>query len=153
MLVRAKVPPLSKIEGGSERCQGKRCGVCPYIRKTSEFMDNKGVRYEIRAGKLNCNSTNVVYLLSCKTCSAQYVGSCTTKFRLRFNNYKSSNGRHKVKTVPQQHLHDHFDQPDHHGFQDFEFTIIDQGNSLECLRKRDIFTPAQSSVPLQQAPN
>ena len=35
-----------------------------------------------------CNSNNVVYLLSCKVCHAQYVGSTTTKFRVRFNNHK-----------------------------------------------------------------
>ena len=39
--------------------------------------------------RLDCNSRNVVYLISCKVCGVQYVGSTTTKFRLRFNNHKS----------------------------------------------------------------
>ena len=34
---------------------------------------------------LDCNSRNVVYLISCKVCGVQYVGSTTTKFRLTFN--------------------------------------------------------------------
>ena len=38
---------------------------------------------------LNCNSTKVVYLPSCKVCGVQYVGSTTTRFPLRFNNHKS----------------------------------------------------------------
>ena len=39
--------------------------------------------------RLDCNSRNVVYLINCKVCGLQYVGSTTTKFRLRFNNHKS----------------------------------------------------------------
>ena len=34
--------------------------------------------------ELDRNSSNVVYLLSCKVCHVQYVGSATTKFRLSF---------------------------------------------------------------------
>ena len=37
--------------------------------------------------QLDCNSNNVVYLLTCKVCGLQYVGSTSTKFRLRFNNH------------------------------------------------------------------
>ena len=36
---------------------------------------------------LNCNSSNVLYLMTCKKCALQYVGSTITKFRLRFNNH------------------------------------------------------------------
>ena len=140
MLVRAKVPPLNNIiAGGSERCHGKRCGVCPFVKETSQFTDKNGRTYDIRANKLNCNSCNVVYLLTCKTCRVQYVGSCTTKFRMRFNNYKSCNSRHNLKTVPQQELHIHFDEPGHNGFDDFEFTLIDQGSDLNSVRKREMF--------------
>ena len=139
LLVRARVPSLCKIKGESGKCLGKRCGVCAAIKTTSDFCDNKGKSYKIRAGSLNCNSSNVVYLLTCKVCKIQYVGSCTTKFRLRFNNYKSCYDRHKVKSVPQQQLHSHFDKVDHNGFSDFEFTLIDQGNDLNCVRKREMF--------------
>ena len=39
----------------------------------------------------NCDSSNVVYLMECKVCGVQYVGSTCTPFRLRFNNYKVCN--------------------------------------------------------------
>ena len=32
---------------------------------------------------------NVVYLITCKKCEKQYVGSCIITFRTRFNNYGS----------------------------------------------------------------
>ena len=88
---------------------------------------------------MDCNSDYVVYLLSCKSCGIQYVGSCTTKFRLRVNNYKSCNKRHLTQAVPQAGLHDHFDLPGHNGLQDFQFTLIDKGDSLDSVRKRERF--------------
>ena len=139
MLVRAKVPQLGDRTGKSEGCEGKRCGVCPFIKTTSEFDSKTGQRFAIRDFKLNCNSKNVVYLLSCKSCGIQYVGSCTTKFRLRFNNYKSCNSRHLTKTVPQQNLHNHFDLLNHKGMSDFEFTLIDQGSDEKSVRKKERF--------------
>ena len=139
MLVRAKVPTLGDNKGQSEPCLGKRCGVCPFVKNTSEFVCKNGKKYNIRSSIMNCSSSNVVYLLTCKRCGIQYVGSCTTPFRARFSNYKSCNKYHKEKTVPQQELHNHFDLPGHNGFEDFEYTLIDQGDSLESVRKRERF--------------
>ena len=139
MLVRAKVPPLIRENGNSESCLGKRCRICPFIENSTQFASMDGTIYEIRQPNLNCNSSNIVYLLSCKTCGIQYVGSCTTKFRLRFNNYKSCNRKHFDQIVPQQHLHNHFDEPGHNGMSDFKFTLIDQAENEKCLRKRERF--------------
>ena len=44
--------------------------------------------YKKREGlHLDCNSENVIYLITCKNCKKQYVGSCFTRFCLRFNDY------------------------------------------------------------------
>lgn len=153
MLVRAKVPLKENIQGKSESCSGKRCGVCPFVRNTSEFTSKDGKKFSIRKPNLNCNSTNVVYLLTCKTCGVQYVGSCATKFRLRFNNYKSCNDRHFHKIVPQQSLHNHFDLPGHNAFSDFDFTLIDQGENETCVRKRERFWQYQLNTFLPQGLN
>ena len=139
MLVRAKVPPVVEIEGKSEGCLKKSCSVCPHVKTTSEFTSKDGQTYSIRGSKLNCNSTNVVYLLECKSCAIQYVGSCTTTFKKRFYNYRSCNNRHLQTNVPQQHIHEHFDLPDHNAFSDFNFILIDQGSDLNSVRKRERF--------------
>ena len=88
LLVRAKVPPLYKKEGSCGPCNKPRCKICPRITKSTTFksFSNSGV-YQIRPEYLNCSSQFAVYLISCKTCGKQYVGS-TADFRLRFNNYK-----------------------------------------------------------------
>ena len=51
----------------------------------NEFKStNTGEVYKINF-HFHCNNEYVVYLLTCKICRKQYVGSTITKFRLRFN--------------------------------------------------------------------
>ena len=40
-------------------------------------------------GSFSCNRSNVVYIISCKNCEDQYVGS-TTDFKARFRIHKSA---------------------------------------------------------------
>ena len=86
------------------------CGVCQIINETQTFSNKEGDRtYEIRSDSLDCNSGNVVYLVQCKTCNMQYVGSASTKFRLRLNNYKYCLRKYEEQqSVPQMSFHAHF---------------------------------------------
>ena len=66
--------------------------VCKYVK------DSKSLQYKVSQsikikGENNCNSKMIVYLVNCKCCQQQYVGSTSTRFRLRFNNYKSCHNR------------------------------------------------------------
>ena len=65
----------------------------------------------------------------------------STKFRIRFNNYKKDHRNYNLKkSVPQASFHSHFNQPDHHGMEDWSFTIIDQTHSdINFLRQRECF--------------
>ena len=73
---------------------------------------------------------------------AQYVGSTTTKFRLRFNNHKvrfrahsglSFEGRNKDDL-----LYRHFFGPGHHGLEDVSIQLIDRGSGEEsALRDKE----------------
>ena len=96
----------------------------------------------------------MVYLLECKTCAIQYVGSTgkevgDTKFRHRVNDYKSKHKKflerkgagtlEKGKPVSQAALHSHFAQHGHNGVGDFSFKIIDGAGSLKEIRKKESF--------------
>ena len=95
ILVRAKLPQKDN-ETGCGKCGSSRCDVCNYLETSRTFSNkNASKEYEIRKGALNCNSTNVIYLMQCKVCSLQYVGSTKTKFRYRFNNYKSKHLKYR----------------------------------------------------------
>ena len=59
------------------------------IEETKTFQNkDKKETFDIRKGILNCTTNLVVYLIGCKSCSKQYVGSIITLFRSHFNNYK-----------------------------------------------------------------
>ena len=52
-------------------------------------------KYKIK-GILKCDSRNVIYLISCKCCGKQYVGS-VTDFKERFRIHKSDTNTDKVR--------------------------------------------------------
>ena len=89
----------------------------------------------------NCNSLNVVYLITCRICGLQYVGSTTTKFRARFNNHKSRMRRHRNLDRAQREqddmLYRHFWSVGHSGLKDIKIQLIDRVNKSEDLRNKE----------------
>ena len=151
-LVRATLPtPFDENqEAGSKGCKHQRCLTCLNVQTTDKFVNSCGSRdFRIRKGPHNCNTANVVYLLRCKTCGIQYVGSSKPPFRQRFNNYATQHRNYrkrqklgtlsKGKSVPQQSLHKHFAQSDHNGIPDMIFTLIDSGTDHKDARKRESY--------------
>ena len=79
--------------------------ICLYITKACEEV------FKIQNGPLNFNSEQVLYLLRCKICdNIPYVGKAKTKFRFRFDNYKSKHRyfRKEKQKVPQKRFHSHY---------------------------------------------
>ena len=78
-----------------------------------------------------------MYLITCKVCGLQYVGSISTKFRLRFNNHKSRLRAHsrksKIDKESDDFVYKHFHGPGHHGLQDVSVQIIDKVQNNEKL--------------------
>ena len=96
LLIRTKFQ-WKKKHGNSCGCRGKRYEVCTVLEEKNTFT-NKEVSdiYKIREGlHLDFNSENVVYLITCKKCKKQDVGSCITRCRTRFNNYRSCHRKFK----------------------------------------------------------
>ena len=90
-LVRAKVSkavhPPPPLVGP---CKKSRCQICPVIQTDNVIKSCvSGHSYRVKCEFANCDTSNIVYVLSCKLCDLQYVGSTVTKFRTRFNNHRS----------------------------------------------------------------
>ena len=97
-LVSVKIKCKPSSDNKISPCCRSRCQIFPFIAETKTFQNmDKSKTFDIRKGILNCNSNLVVYLIECKSCSKQYVGSTITPFRSRFHNYKS--GPRKVSKV------------------------------------------------------
>jgi hypothetical protein len=61
---------------------------CPILKEGTHFTSNNTKRtYPIRQ-KLNCDSSYVIYLGTCKKCRGQYVGKSQTPFKKRHSNHK-----------------------------------------------------------------
>ena len=89
-LAKAKLPKLDQ-SGRYEPCGKKNCLVCDSIITTTTFTTEACQEtFKIQKGPLNCDSEKVLYLLKCKVCGGvPYVRKAKTKFRYKFNNYKS----------------------------------------------------------------
>ena len=71
---------------------------------------------------------------------APYVGKAKTKFRYRFNNYKSKNRafRKGNQKKNQKRFHDHYCLDGHLGIDDWDFTLFEQCKTLkEAERERE----------------
>ena len=117
--------------------------ICPFRKNTFQNKD-KSETFGIRKGILNCSSSLVVYLVQCKSCSRQYVGSTITPFRTRFNNYKG--GARKVSkfypskcNVYQEQFQCHFNSQGHNCMEDWKITIIDSARNVLELRRRESY--------------
>ena len=97
-LVRTKMYPMER-KAGSCKCKGNRCQVCLNVSETETFTSTvTHMSYKINHS-FDCNDKCLIYLLTCKTCLKQYVGSTTDCFRYRWNNYKCNEGRLVCKNI------------------------------------------------------
>ena len=152
-LVRAKLPSIDEelMEKGTFRCNGRRsCQICPLMKEGDTFQNSDSTRsFKNFSGRFDCNSDLVVYLLQCESCNMKYVGSTKTKFRQRFNVYKSyfrtyarkhnENSLDKGKPVPQASFFSHFFENGRNGNFWVGIKIIDGADDVFSLRRRELF--------------
>ena len=84
----------------------------------------------------------MLYLLKCKVCGGfPYVEKAKTKFRCRFNNYKSKQKafRKGNQKVPQKRFHAHYCLNGHSGIDDWKFVIFTRSETHEQLQEREAF--------------
>ena len=124
---------------GSSKCGSKRCQVCLNVSETYIFESFQTKRqYKINQ-HLNNNDKCLIYLLSCKTCGLQYLGSATDRFRLRWNNYKDNDRKaQRGEEHMQPELSEHFHSEEHNGFlQDCNITLIEKTDSSDPTRREE----------------
>ena len=107
-LISLSLYPQTVTESASRvsKCNESRCDICKsYTVFENEFTCTAtGKTYKVRA-VLTCKSENVVYLLGCKKCKQQYVGSALeSKFKRRFRVHKSDINTGKVRCGVAKHF-------------------------------------------------
>ena len=118
-------------------CGKPRCKTCLNVQEVGTFRSLiDGRQYRINH-RLDCDDRSLVYLLSCKICSRQYVSQTTDKFRFRRNNYKACQRKAvRGEEHQQNYFRQHFLTEDHNGLiEDCEICLIDKTDSSDPTRR------------------
>ena len=138
--------PTTVVENpGCRKCGS--CSVsCPVLVEGSKFTStNTKKTYSIQK-KLDCNSSFVIYLSTCKRCKGQYVGKSTTPLKRRHSNH-----RQEIKKDIGGLGHHYGSGKGCSYPQDFSIQIIDQVDEgdKEALAKREVYWQNQLRVYVQ----
>ncbi len=90
-------------------CNSTKCKVCPSIDSKGTFCSSITGTCFSASYNATCATRNVIYLISCKKCSIQYVGETTQPLRVRFNQHRNAVFNKKKDTL----IVRHFNQRDH----------------------------------------
>ncbi|OCT91777.1 hypothetical protein XELAEV_18014832mg [Xenopus laevis] len=90
---------------GCFKCGASRCITCKYLEKTLEFTSSstKNKKCTIRH-YMNCDTKNLVYVLTCKKCQKQYVGQTGRKLNDRIREHVSSITKENCVTPVAKHF-------------------------------------------------
>jgi len=105
---------------GMHRCSSSRCKACNYIKPDCVFKSTYNGRCFKLKNKFTCKSVNVIYLITCKRCSKQYVGQTGRALGERICDHLSNIRTHKSTPVAL-----HFNLPEHL-LTDFCITAIEK---------------------------
>ena len=121
---------------------------CLYISETDIFESFQTKRQYKINHHLDCNDKCLIYLLSCKICGLQYVGSTTYRFRSRWNNYKDNDRKaQRGEEHLQPELFEHFHSEKHNGFlQDCSITLIDKTDGSDLTRREEYWRVVPKTV-------
>ena len=137
ILMPSILPPIKHQNPGSFKCNRKKCIICEkHVTEGQSFQScQTQEQFQLR-GNFNCDTKNIIYLISCKKChGAQYVGQSQNSLRERFYLHRSHIGKNKGTPLTM-----HFNEHDH-SLDDMKCMIIEKvfGESQDQRLRRESF--------------
>ena len=124
LLVKARIAPVQKRQtfrkvNGMKKCNN--CNICPFVKEcksvTSSFS-SANVSINCLA---NCDTSNVIYVISCDKCNEQYIGQTGRPIKQRIKEH--------LRYVKNNSLSEptglHFNLPGH-DFSMLKFTVLER---------------------------
>ena len=137
-LIRAKLPkPASRpkrASKGMKKCFkfGKGCPVCPFVDQFSLIKSSQtNVSVQINTS-VNCQDENIIYCISCKQCTLQYIGTTERSFQKRISEHRDYI---KFKDLSQP-CGRHFNQRGH-SLSDMSATVMEKVFSSDKLLREE----------------
>ena len=116
-------PPENQAPKKSKRCSRKNCRYCNKLIKSGHIRSPITHRQYDTIRNCDCETNNIIYCISCKKCSKQYVGHTKRTLRERmcehFRFISQNNNSHSVGR--------HFNDPDHRGLTDVDIFVLQFG--------------------------
>jgi len=126
-LVHAKIlpdtdPNLIQLRKQQRQCIANKCRYCPRLDHTGRITNiTSGQSYSTKT-ETTCNSNNLIYCISCKTCSKLYVGQTKNTIKERFKShfYSITNPLKSDTTVGR-----HYSDSSHNGLDDVQIFVLE----------------------------
>ena len=135
-LVRAKLSKPSKYQTrrklGMKKCGKPFCDLCPFVKEGNKVKMRNRIWYITR--HLNCESSNICYLIECQKdkCKERYIGETEHSLRTRFTQHRGYVNNNQTKRATGYH----FNLPGH-SVSDMKVTILEKVKyNTEAYRKQ-----------------
>ena len=69
-------------------CGAPKCKTCPMLVSSDEFSSHTSGQLFKMKSRASCKSSNVIYFITCRSCSLQYVGKTSQPLHLRVNGHR-----------------------------------------------------------------
>ena len=115
---------------GTHQCSNPRCRVCSYIKPGDFVRSHINCKSFNTIGSINCKTSLVIYLITCKFCGQQYVGETSRPLADRVNTHLSC-----IRTGKDTPVALHFNMANH-SLSDFTITGIEHMHSTDSITRR-----------------
>ena len=149
-IVRAKIPPVQsrpkRKQHGMKKCP-YTCLTCPYVKEIKTIKSTTSKFQHDIEWAVNCQTSNIVYCVSCDKCGEQYVGQSEKTLSIRFGQHR---GYVRNKNLDKATGH-HFNLPGH-SLADMNVSIIEKVHTPDAMMRETreshfiIFKKKQLSV-------
>jgi predicted GIY-YIG superfamily endonuclease len=78
----AQSQSVKKCGGKRCGCCTQRCGCCTHIEESTSVTFESGTVFNVKSN-MDCNSSNVIYVITCMGCNGQYIGETGDVLRNR----------------------------------------------------------------------
>ena len=116
----------SSSRAGATPCGSTKCLTCDIVPSCQNFTSSyTNETYAINS-KLDCDSSNIIYLYTCNICHKQYVGETSWPLRHRNNQHRSSIMNNNGDYALYNHLLKYHPQSLHENVNNFSLVPIEQ---------------------------
>ena len=120
-------PPKQQTPG-THKCKDKRCKLNNYITTGDKITSSRNNHTHTITDFISCNTTQVIYVITCTKCNIQYTGQTKKSLRSRINNHLSAITHNLNQPVAQ-----HFNATPHNITNDFRVQGV-----KACVRAEDL---------------